>query len=49
MASKERIFTKDSSLGFGMAVVLDNAHQTEARNITGDVLHVDGGAHPGQW
>jgi enoyl-[acyl-carrier-protein] reductase (NADH) len=22
---------------------------TEARNITGEVLHVDGGAHVGRW
>jgi NAD(P)-dependent dehydrogenase (short-subunit alcohol dehydrogenase family) len=22
---------------------------TEARNVTGEVLHVDGGAHVGQW
>ena len=22
---------------------------TEARNITGEVLHVDGGAHQGRW
>ena len=22
---------------------------TEARNVTGEVLHVDGGAHTGQW
>jgi len=22
---------------------------TQARNITGEVLHVDGGAHQGRW
>jgi enoyl-[acyl-carrier-protein] reductase (NADH) len=22
---------------------------TEARNVTGEVLHVDGGAHAGKW
>jgi hypothetical protein len=22
---------------------------TEARNVTGEVLHVDGGAHKGKW
>jgi NAD(P)-dependent dehydrogenase (short-subunit alcohol dehydrogenase family) len=22
---------------------------TEARNVTGEVLHVDGGAHRGKW
>ena len=22
---------------------------TEARNVTGEVLHVDGGAHTGRW
>ena len=25
------------------------AYLTEARNVTGEVLHVDGGSHSGKW
>ena len=39
-----------------MGIVSDSAdiadavlYLTEARHITGEVLHVDGGAHAGRW
>jgi enoyl-[acyl-carrier-protein] reductase (NADH) len=37
--------TISSSEDIASAVV----YLTEARNVTGEVLHVDGGAHNGKW
>ena len=51
MAGKKTIIAINSSLRFGMAVVQGNAQlipRAEAC-VTREVLHVDGGAHPGQW
>ena len=51
MAGKKTIIAINSSLRFGMAVVQGNAQlipRAEAC-VTREVLHMDGGAHPGQW
>jgi enoyl-[acyl-carrier-protein] reductase (NADH) len=45
MAGKTTAIVTSASQGIGAAVV----YLTEARHVTGEVLHVDGGAHVGKW
>ena len=50
--TSERIAQKQSPMGTIFTVDdIANAvvYLTEARQITGEVLHVDGGAHIGKW
>jgi NAD(P)-dependent dehydrogenase (short-subunit alcohol dehydrogenase family) len=58
MASKSTVIVTGASQGIGAAVQvfpdrlsIANAvvFLTEARHVTGEVLHVDGGAHAGRW
>jgi hypothetical protein len=47
-AQKTAIVT-GASQGIGAGLVDAIAYLTEAKQVTGEVLHVDGGAHVGKW
>ena len=47
--SKLRAFTPMGTIADAQDVADAVLYLTEARNVTGEVLHVDGGAHSGKW
>ena len=58
MKKKETVIVTGASNAIGAAVVqafldcgynLGVIYLTETRQVTGEVLHVDGGAHVGKW
>jgi NAD(P)-dependent dehydrogenase (short-subunit alcohol dehydrogenase family) len=44
-----RDLTSQVGIAAGFIIVEAVVYLTEARYVTGEVLHVDGGAHSGKW